>query len=75
MEKLNGLHSDHLLREEMSQYVKDKTLLVNMHVVEGYQILRDEFYSEHFIWACILYCKYNYYVNACSNRRKNLLYS
>lgn len=54
MEKLNGLHSDHLLREEMSQSVKDKTLLVNMHLFEGYQNLREEFYLGHFIWACIL---------------------
>lgn len=43
-EKLNGLHSDHLLKKEMSQYVKDKTLLVNMHVFEGYKSLRNEFY-------------------------------
>lgn len=69
MEKLNGLHSDHLLREEMSQSVKDKTLLVNMHLFEGYQSLREEFYLGHFIWAYILYHKCNYHVNAFCNSR------
>jgi len=59
----------------MSQYVKRKTLLVNMHVFEGYKSLRDEFYLGHFIWACMLYCKCNYYANICSNHGKNLGYS
>lgn len=49
MEKLNGLHTDHLLKKEMSWYVKDKTLLVNMHVFEEYKRGRDEFYLGHFI--------------------------
>lgn len=75
MEKVNGLHSDHLLKEEMSQYEKDKTLLVNMHLFEGYKSLRNEFYLGHFMWACILYCKCNYYANAHRNHGRNLGYS
>lgn len=75
MEKLNGLHSDHLLKKEMSRYVKDKTLLVNMYVFERYNSLRDEFYLGHFIWPCILYCKCNYYANAHRNCGRNLGYS
>lgn len=75
MEKLNGLHGDYSLKKEMSHYVKEKTLLVNMCAFEGYKSLRDEFCLGHFIWACVLYCKCNYCANGHSSHGRNLGYS
>lgn len=57
MEKLNGLHSDHLLKKKMSQDVRDKTLLVNMHVFEDIKVL-----GMNFIWGTLYglaYCTAN----------------
>lgn len=61
MEKLNGLHTDHLLKKEMSWYVKDKTLLVNAHVFEEvYACIKEVGMS--FIWGTLYrlsYCTVN----------------
>lgn len=55
--------------------MKEKTLLVNMCAFEGYKSLRDEFCLGHFIWACVPYCKCNYYANGQGSHGRNLGYS